>query len=57
MKRLKSLRQAQRFLSTFSDICAHFRPRRHLLSATQWRTEMVDRFAVWREVTALDTAA
>jgi len=32
-------------------------PRRHLLSATQWRTEMVDRFAVWREVTALDTAA
>jgi putative transposase len=57
MKRFKSLRHAQRFLSAFSGICAHFRPRRHLLSATGWRTEMVDRFAVWREVTALDAAA
>ena len=36
---------------------AHFRPRRHLLSATQWRTEMADRFAVWRQVTAPDAAA
>jgi putative transposase len=57
MKRFTSLRHAQPFLSAFSGICAHFRPRRHLLSATQWRTEMVGRFAVWREVTALDTAA
>jgi putative transposase len=50
MKRFKSLRHAQRFLSAF-------RPRRHLLRATQWRTEMADRFAVWRQVTAPDTAA
>ena len=57
MKRFKSLRHAQRFLSAFSGISAHFRPRRHLLSATQWRTEMADRFAVWHQVTALDTAA
>src|ERR1700730_4725214 len=57
MKRFKSLRHAQRFLSAFSGISAHFRPRRHLLSATQWRTEMADRIAVWREVAALDTAA
>ena len=57
MKRFKSSRHAQRFLSAFSGICAHFPPRRHLLSATQWRTEMADRFAVWRQVTALDTAA
>ena len=57
MKRFKSLRHAQRFLSAFSGISAHFRPRRHLLSATQWRTEMADRFAVWREVAAFDTAA
>jgi putative transposase len=41
----------------FSGISAHFRPRRHLLSATEWRTEMADRFAVWGEVTALDAAA
>ena len=57
MKRFKSLRHAQRFLSAFSGISAHFRPRRYLLSATEWRTEMADRFAVWRQVTALDSAA
>ena len=57
MKRFKSVRHAQRFLSAFSGISAHFRPRRHLLSATGWRTEMADRFAVWHEVTELDTAA
>jgi len=57
MKRFTSSRHAQRFLSAFSGICAHFRPRRHLLTATQWRTEMADRFAVWRQVTAPDAAA
>jgi putative transposase len=57
MKRFTSSRHAQRFLSAFSGICAHFRPRQHLLSATQWRTEMADRFAVWRQVTAPDAAA
>jgi len=53
----KSARHAQRFLSAFSGISFHFRPRRHLLRATQWRTEMTDRFAAWDEVTALDAAA
>ena len=57
MTRLKSLRHAQRFLSAFSGISAHFRPRRHLLSATEWRTEMADRFAVWLQVTAPGAAA
>ena len=57
MKRFKSVRHAQRFLSAFSGISAHFRPRRHLLSATRWRTEIAERFAVWGEVTALDAAA
>lgn len=57
MKRFKSSRHAQRFLSAFSGIFAHFRPRRRLLSATEWRTEMADRFAVWRQVTAPDAAA
>ena len=56
MKRFKSVRHAQRFLSAFSGISGHFRPRRHRLSATQWRTEMAERFTVWREVTELDTA-
>jgi putative transposase len=57
MKRFKSARHAQRFLSAFSGISAHFRPRRHLLSATERRTEMADRFAVWYEATELDAAA
>jgi integrase/recombinase XerC len=46
-----------RFLSAFSGISAHLRLRRHLLSATEWRTEMADRFAVRRQVTAPDAAA
>ncbi|HYB37620.1 MAG TPA: hypothetical protein VEF72_19015 [Mycobacterium sp.] len=44
-------------LSAFSGISAHFRPRRHLLNATGWRSEMADRFAVWHVVTELDNAA
>jgi len=57
MKRFKSVRHARRFLSAFSGISAPFRPRWHRLGATQWRTEIDERFAVWREVTALDAAA
>ncbi len=52
MKRFASPGQAQRFLFTFSHIREHFRPRRHLISATEWRTEMTNRFAVWDEITA-----
>ena len=47
----------QRFLSAFSGISPHFRPRRHRLTAAEWRTEMTDRFAAWREITATDAAA
>ena len=47
MKRFASPGQAQRFLSAFGSIRQHFRPRRHLISATEWRTEMTNRFAVW----------
>ena len=57
MKRFKSARHAQRFLSAFSGISPHFRVRRHLLSAADYRQVMTDRFAVWGEVTALDAAA
>jgi putative transposase len=57
MKRFTSVRHAQRFLSAFSGISAHFRPRRHRLSATDWRTEMAERFAVWHQVTAPAAAA
>src|SRR6185369_11785098 len=47
MKRFKSARHAQRFVSAFSVISPHFRPRRHRLTADDYRTEMTCRFAVW----------
>jgi putative transposase len=57
MKRFTSPRHAQRFLSAFSRISPHFRPRRHLLSATGWRHEMADRFTVWNQITRVSTTA
>jgi putative transposase len=56
MKRFASPGQAQRFLFAFSHIRAHFRPRRHLMSAPRWRSEMTTRFAVWDEITAAAAA-
>ena len=57
MKRFKSARHVQRFLSAFSGISPHFRPRRHLLSATGWRHEMADRFTVWNQIIGVATTA
>jgi hypothetical protein len=57
MKRFTSPGHAQRFLSAFSGISPHFRPRRHLLPAHAYRTEMTDRFTVWNQVTGCPTAA
>lgn len=57
MKRFTSPGHAQRFLSAFSGISPHFRPRRHRLTTPEWRTEIADRFAVWQEVTATTAAA
>jgi putative transposase len=56
MKRFASPGQAQRFLFAFGNIRGHFRPRCHRISASQWRTEMRDRFAVWHEITAAAAA-
>ena len=56
MKRFASPGQAQRFLYSFGHIRGHFRPRRHLVSAPQWRSEMADRFEVWDEITAAAAA-
>lgn len=52
MQRFKSPRQAQSFLEPFSAVCNHFRPRRHLLSASCYRAVMDERFHSWREVVA-----
>jgi putative transposase len=45
MKRFTSAGPAQRFLSAFSGISPHFRPRRHLLHAEEYRREMANRFS------------
>jgi putative transposase len=57
MKWFTSPRRAQRFLSAFSRISPHFRPRRHLLSATGWRHEMADRFTVWNQIAGVTRTA
>jgi putative transposase len=51
MKGFRSTGGAQRFLSAFSGISPHFRPRRHLMTATEHRTEMINRFAIWNQIT------
>ncbi|MET7782241.1 IS6 family transposase [Streptomyces sp. NPDC005388] len=51
MKGFRSVGGAQRFLSAFSGISPHFRPRRHLMTAPGYRTEMRHRFTIWNEIT------
>ena len=57
MQGFKSAGHAQRFLSVYGPITQHFRPRRHLLSAADYRQEMRERFASWAEVTGTERAA
>jgi hypothetical protein len=53
----KSPGQTQRFLSAYGPIAQHFRPRRHLLSAPDYRHEMGQRFQMWGEITGTVMAA
>ncbi|WP_326681000.1 IS6 family transposase [Streptomyces sp. NBC_01237] len=53
MKGFRSVGGAQQFLSAFSGISPHFRPRRHLMTAPEYRTEMTTRFAIWDQVTGI----
>jgi putative transposase len=57
MGRFKSSGQAQRFLAAYGPITSHFRPRRHLFSAPEYRQKMTQRFQSWREITGTTTAA
>jgi putative transposase len=57
MKRSTSPGHAQRFLSAFSGISPHFRPRRHRLTAEAYHREMTSRFTTWNKVAGLITAA
>ncbi|MFJ5726368.1 IS6 family transposase [Streptomyces sp. NPDC093149] len=51
MKGFRSVGGAQRFLAAFSGISPHFRPRRHLMTATHSRAEMATRFSIWDQIT------
>src|SRR2546428_7596425 len=57
MQGFKSPGHAQRFLSAYGPIAQHFRPRRHLLSASAYREEMRNRFESWAEITGTERAA
>ena len=51
MRRFKSGEHAQRFLEIHGIVASHFRPRRHLLSAADYRRVRARRFRVWNDVT------
>jgi putative transposase len=57
MQGFKSSGHAQRFLAAYGPIAQHFRPRRHRLSAPDYRQEMRKRSDSWREVTGTALAA
>ncbi|MFD5337843.1 IS6 family transposase [Streptomyces hawaiiensis] len=50
-KSFRNTGAAQRFLSAFSGISPHFRPRRHLMPAHDYRAEMAVCFAIWDHIT------
>jgi putative transposase len=52
----KSPGHAQRFLSAYGPIAQHFRLRRHLLPAPEYRQELGNRFHAWQDITRLSTA-
>jgi putative transposase len=57
MQRFKSPEQAQRFLSAHAFIHGHFRPRRHLMAAAQYRRARAKAFRIWRQETCVRIAA
>jgi putative transposase len=54
---LKSAGQAQRFLSAYGPMAQHFRPRRHLWSASAYRAERKNRCESGAEITGTKRAA
>ncbi len=57
MRRFKSPGHAQRFLAAYGPIASHFRPRRHRLTAHDYRQARDQRFASWRAVTRTPATA
>ena len=57
MRRFKSLPSAQRFLAAFSRFGNHCRPRRHLLTAAEYRAVRHLRYSSWRELASASACA
>jgi putative transposase len=57
MQGFKSPGHAQRFLAAYGPIARHFRPRRHRMSAPEYRQEIQQRYQVWSEITGMRMAA
>jgi putative transposase len=56
MQAFRSPGHAQRFLAAYGPIAQHFRPRRHRLSAPEYRQAMSQRFNSCRQIASLPTA-
>ncbi len=57
MKRFKSPRQAQQFLSAHGPIHQHSHPRRHRMSAAEYRAYRAQAFEAWKQETCAQIAA
>jgi putative transposase len=56
MQRFKSREQAQRFLSVHGILYGHFRPRRHLMMAGEYRRTRARAFRIWHQETCVRIA-
>ncbi|MBI3530543.1 MAG: IS6 family transposase [Betaproteobacteria bacterium] len=57
MRSFKSMKHAQRFLSTHGQVSNHFRCARHLMRACHYRGQMIKQFATWRVICGLRGAS
>ena len=57
MRRFKSMKHAQRFLSTHGHVSNHFRCGRHLMRACHYRNKMMKQFETWRVICGVDPHA
>jgi putative transposase len=57
MQRFKSPGQGQRFLSFHAMIYGHFRPRKDLVTAIEYRCARAQAFRIWRQETCVQIVA
>ena len=55
--RIRAPRHAQQFLSAHGPIHQHTHPRRHRMSAAEYRAYRAEAFAVWHQETCVRKAA